>query len=223
MSEDYKSVYLWSGWFRASHWFIALSVVVLMTTGWLISNAPSLADTSADIHYYAASFLVLGIAIRVVLFFKGSAHERLTALFPDASDRRNMLKMMRFYLSFGKASLPAWYAHNPFWKPLYLFLYIALMIQITSGAMMHEIPLVWRFYLPSLHEKWSLVIFWVCIGHVAAIVLHDIKGRGNDMSAILHGYRIFVIKQGQNITEQKQAGNFISIGDIKLNDQTKNE
>ncbi|TNF99422.1 MAG: cytochrome b/b6 domain-containing protein [Gammaproteobacteria bacterium] len=215
IEEEYKRVLVWSGWLRTSHWSTALSVLVLLATGWLISNAPSVAESALDIHYYAASFLLFGLSVRVILFITGKAHERFAGLIPDSSDIRNMGKMLRFYLSFGRLPLPRWYAHNPFWKPVYLFLYLALLIQVLSGALMHEIPLVWRFYMPTVHEYWSFIIFWICISHIAAVVLHEVRGTGTDISAILHGYRLFVVERNQNMSDQKMAVNFVSLDDLK--------
>ena len=44
MSEkEYQRVLVWSGWLRLSHWTIGLTTLVLLLTGWLIAESPSLA------------------------------------------------------------------------------------------------------------------------------------------------------------------------------------
>ena len=56
-----KRVLVWSGWLRLSHASIALAVAVLLLTGWLIVESPSLAGLALDLHYLASSLLIFGL------------------------------------------------------------------------------------------------------------------------------------------------------------------
>ena len=66
-----KRVLVWSGWLRISHASIGLAVLLLLLTGWLIAESPSLAESALDLHYLASGFLVFGLVVRIVLMFAG--------------------------------------------------------------------------------------------------------------------------------------------------------
>ena len=75
-----KRVLVWSGWLRTSHASIGLAVLVLLFTGWLIAESPSLAESALELHYLASGFLIFGLVVRIVLMFSGMEHERLPGL-----------------------------------------------------------------------------------------------------------------------------------------------
>ena len=143
-----KRVLVWSGWLRTSHACIGLAVLVLLFTGWLIAESPSLAESALELHYLASAFLIFGLVVRVVLMFAGMEHERLPGLFPASSELYAMARTFRFYISLGKSPMPGWYAQNPLWKPVYLVIYLALIVLVISGAVMPDASLVLGFYLP---------------------------------------------------------------------------
>ncbi|HHC73178.1 MAG TPA: cytochrome b/b6 domain-containing protein [Thiotrichales bacterium] len=182
---------VWRPWLRLAHLLVGLSTLLLAATGWLVAGSPSLAEGAADLHQLAAAALVAGLAIRLLLFFTGDLTERLDALVPKRGELRIIGATARFYLALGRAPLPRWYAHNPLWKLPYLLLYIALAVEAASGLLRTEHPILWGFYLPNVHAWWFPVILWIVAGHIVAVVLHDLKGRTADVSAIIHGSRLF--------------------------------
>ena len=187
-----KRVLVWSGWLRASHASIGFAVIVLLLTGWLIAQSPSLAEAAVDIHYLASAVLALGMIIRAVLLFTGKAHERLPALFPAGVELAAMAATVRCYASFFRASLPGWYAHNPLWKPLYLLMYLALVIMVITGVMMPETSIRLGFYMPSVHTFWAQVLLWLSALHVISVIVHDYRKKTADISAMVNGYRLFL-------------------------------
>jgi Ni/Fe-hydrogenase 1 B-type cytochrome subunit len=216
MSEkEYQRVRVWSGWLRLSHWAAGLATLVLLSTGWLIQESPSLAESALDVHYLAAGILVIGLLARVALMFVGQAHERIVALIPRSSEFKAIADTLRFYISFGRMPLPRWYAQNPLWKPFYLFSYLALFMQVLSGALMSDYPLVSGFYLPSLHAFWAQVLFWFSLLHVAAVCLHDVRGSMADISAMLNGFRLFSIDRAPLEGENEEPVRFVSLDDFK--------
>ena len=188
-----EKVAIWSGWLRLSHLLVGLSTLVLIGTGWLLENAPSLEAGAADFHYIAASLLVFGLLLRVLLAFVGSPQESFDKLIPADEELRAMRDMLVFYLTLGRAPLPRWYAHNPFWKPLYLVLYLCLLILLLTGWLRQEQVLLWGWYLPSVHAIFASAVGWLTLGHVVAVLLHDYRGDSADVSAIINGNRHFVI------------------------------
>ena len=187
-----KRVQVWSGLLRVSHASIGLSVLAQLLTGWLIAESPSLAGTALDIHYLASAVLVFGLVIRLALMFAGKPHERLPALFPASFELAAMTSTLRCYLSFFRAGLPGWYAHNPLWKPFYLLMYLVLVIMVTTGVIMPETSIALGFYLPSVHTFWAHVMLWLTALHVLSVIVHDYRKETTDISAMVNGYRLFL-------------------------------
>lgn len=193
MAEQIRRVAVWGGWLRLAHWSMAGATLVLLATGWLIANTPSVAEASVDVHYLAASVLVFALGLRIFLGLAGQGTDRLENLLPRESELAVMRDSLVYYLSLGKARRPNWFAHNPLWKPLYLLLFLLLTLAAISGWMMPETPLVGRLYLPRLHA-WlaDAIAVWTLL-HLFAVVLQDLKGQQADVSAMINGDRYFSI------------------------------
>jgi len=196
MSEQIRRVAVWSGWLRLIHWILALATLALLATGWLIANSPTLADLAADVHLFAAGFLIAALILRFVLGFTGKGAERFEHMLPQRPDLDGMVASLLFYLSLGKAPLPNWFAHNPLWKPLYLILFVLLILAALTGWIMPERQLIGHLYLPKTHAWLGNAIGVVTLAHLFSVALQDIKGRSADISAMLSGYRFFVFERG---------------------------
>lgn len=206
---------IWGGWLRVSHLSVGLSTLVLIATGWLLELAPSLQADAVDFHYYAASVLIFGLVLRVLLAFSGSPVESLSALIPEEKELRTMRETLLFYLSLARAPLPRWYAHNPLWKPVYLALYLCLLILMLTGWLRDGQDLLWGWYLPSIHAMFASVVAWLALLHVLSVILHDYRGDAADISGIVNGYRYFVID------DQQVKGSAQPLASIKLTDISK--
>lgn len=184
---------------RLAHWLLALAVILLSITGWLVDTTPSVANAASDYHYLFAMLLIGGLVLRVWLLFfdKGVGHWK--KLLPAANERQAYKQMLLFYLSFGKMPLAKWHAHNPLWKLVYLLFFVVLMLQILTGINQEAHPLVLGFYLPGVHEFIASIITGFMVLHVIAVVLHDLKGTASDISAMINGYKIFIIHKPENI------------------------
>lgn len=188
---EIRRILIWSGWLRTSHLAIAVSTLILLLTGWLIANSPMQAEVALEYHYLAVSVLLFGLALRIAIFFRSQPHERLAALFPRGNEIQSIKQVLLFYLSLGKRPLPHWYAHNPLWKAIYLFWYIILLILLGSGVLMNDKPVMLGFYLPSVHEFWAGILWWLTGLHVLSVLVHDYYGKTTDVSAMINGYRLF--------------------------------
>ncbi len=184
---------IWSQWLRLSHWTLALSTLALIATGWLVHHTPSVAQSAADWHYIAGSLFTLGLALRIWVLFSDKLMGRWQFLFADLEPKK-ILQMLQFYLSFGKLPLPRWYAHNPLWRPVYLVLFVLMVLVALTGHLQGAYPLVFGIYLPSLHAGIATLIALFVLGHVIAVFLHDLKGGSDDVSAMIHGQRLFEVK-----------------------------
>jgi len=188
-----KRVKVWSGLLRVSHWLMAFGVLILLGTGWLLGSIPQAYAALLDYHYLAGYALIAGLLLRAWLLFFGGATDRLADLVPRRQQFVPMLDMLRFYLSFGRWPLPAWYAHNPLWQPVYLLLLVLLAAQVLTGVFAHA-PYLFAGRAPfEWHASGAFLIAGIVAAHLFAVFLHDLKGTGSDTSAMINGHRIFVI------------------------------
>ncbi len=196
--SNIQRILIWSSWLRLAHWLIAVAVLLLAVTGWLIETSPGVANAASDYHYLLATLLIAGLLLRVELLFFGKDAGHWQKLLPEAKERPAYKEMFFFYLSFGKMSLPKWYAHNPLWKLAYLFVFIILLLQILTGMSRNEHPIVLGFYLPGVHEFLASIILGFTVLHIIAVIFHDLKGTASDISAMINGHKIFVIQKPES-------------------------
>ena len=184
---------IWSKWLRLSHWTLALSTLALMATGWLVHHTPSVAQAAADWHYIAGSVFTIALALRIWVLFSDKLMGHWRFLLADLEPKK-MLQMLKFYLSFGRSTLPRWYAHNPFWLPIYLILFVLMVLVAFTGHLQGAYPVIAGIYLPSLHAGIATLISLFVLGHVIAVFMHDLKGGSDDVSAMINGKRLFEVK-----------------------------
>jgi Ni/Fe-hydrogenase 1 B-type cytochrome subunit len=213
MTEQIRRVAVWSGWLRLVHGALAISTLVLLTTGWLVAKSPMLATAAAEIHYLGSSVLIAALALRVFLGFFGKGSERFEHMLPRQSEFKAMRASLLFYLSLGKAPLPGWFAHNPLWKPVYLLLFVSLVLLVVTGWLMPEKPVIGLFYLPRVHVWLANAVAVMTAAHLFSVVLQDMRGKTADISAMLNGHRFFSVERGGRA--QPEAGQVsIKPGDI---------
>ena len=193
---------VWSGKLRFAHWALTLSTLVLMATGWLIPAAPSIVEITRDWHYLAAAIFTTALVLRLWLLVNDKRSAGIIALMPRKKSVSGMAQMLRFYITLGKAPLPAWFAHNPLWAPIYLFAILIMLLLAATGVLMHEHPALFNIYLPDLHTGLAGILSAFTLLHVISVFMHDAKGTGSDISAMVNGHRIFVVQK----TDKKKAG-----------------
>jgi len=213
--SEIKRVLIWGGWLRASHACIAFSVPVMLVTGWLIADSPSLSDLALDLHYLGAAVLLSGLIARAVLLIAGRDNERFQALVPANKELSAIVATLRCYISFGRMALPAWYAHNPLWKSLYLLIYLALVMLLATGAAMPDVSIVLGFYVPDVHAFWAQVVLWLTVMHVASSILHDYRNQTADVSAMINGYRVFHVDGDRANVPENSLQQTVSIDSIR--------
>ena len=193
---------VWSGKLRLAHWALALSTLVLIATGWLIPAAPSIVETASDWHYLAAAVFTAALVLRLWLLISDKKSAGLVALMPGKKSASGMVQMLRFYITLGKAPLPAWFAHNPLWAPIYLFAILTMLLLAATGMLMNGHPVLFNIYLPDLHTGLAGILSAFAIIHVITVFMHDVKGTGSDISAMVNGHRIFIAQK----TDKPEAG-----------------
>ena len=206
--------YIWPGMLRLAHWGMALAVIVLLVTAWLLHWTPTVATAASDYHQIAGALLMLLLLLRFWLLFTDRTVAGWQALVPSRQSLSGMVAMLRFYVTFGGAPLPGWYAHNPLWMPVYAVLFLLLAVLSLTGFFMTEHPVVLGVYLPSLHRSVAPLIGLFTFAHIIAVVMHDARGKLADVSGMLNGFRLFEIKQpdiGKGTTEHR-----VSLDSLKV-------
>lgn len=198
--ENIRYVLVWSGWLRLSHWIIAAGILFQITSAWAIGHDNADYMFWLEWHLITGQVILMALVLRVVLlFFPGSSN--WSALFPEKSQLQAMVQMMKFYLSFTRYPLPNWYAHNPLWLPLYLIFFFILTACLITG-LLHDSPSFFlSFSITELHRALSSVIIIFSIFHIATVFLHDLKGKGAIISAMVNGYRYFHFTSQNNEDE----------------------
>ncbi len=206
--ESVRRVAVWSGRLRTLHWALALATLSLLASGWLLSQ--ELTPLSANlrvVHVSAGVLLGLALAGRLILLVFGRGAEQLRDFRLSPA---GMLGMLRFYVTAGRAPLPAYYAHNPLWAPLYLLLFVVLALQtasglawLTAGAADPEyfqaLPWLLGWTLSEWHLGGYRIIAAFTLAHLIAVFWHDWKGSGAEISAMLNGHKIFIIRRAADL------------------------
>lgn len=200
-AERIEHVMVWSGWLRLGHWLMAIGVGFEIVSAWLINHAYVDLEFWRDWHVIVGQGLAFVLIGRVVLLLlPGSGNWR--SLVPRVAQLRPMLQMVKFYLSFARLPLPNWYAHNPLWAPMYALLLIGLALVLVTGFTYHQPYDLAGVALTRVHEWSASLVAGLALAHVLAVMLHDWKGRGAFISAMLSGYRYFHV----SITDGTASG-----------------
>jgi Ni/Fe-hydrogenase 1 B-type cytochrome subunit len=206
MVTEVRRVLVWPGAVRLTHWAMAASLLVLIPTGWLLTTGLVAGDELYELlrhrlHEPAGHVLALALGVRLVyLAIGGQSVSGWRALVPTGAQLSALREALRFYSALGRGQLPAYYAHNPFWAPLYLVFFVLASVAVATGLAL-EFPFV-RSVLhgdePAVLALHARLMEWIgvwCVFHVAAAILHDWRGQGSDTSALISGYRIFPVSR----------------------------
>ena len=223
MATEVRRVLVWPGVVRLTHWAMALSLLVLIPSGWLLTTGLVATDELYALlrhrfHEPAGHVLAFALAVRLAwLVVGGNSVSGWRALVPSGPQLAALREMLRFYSALSRTPLPAYHAHNPFWAPLYLVLFALLTVATVSGLAL-EFPFV-RSVLhadePATLALHGRLLEWIalwCVFHVVAAVLHDWRGQGSDTSALISGYRIFPVTRNLGAGPHTTAVRFEDIG-----------
>ena len=147
-SGNRRWVYLWQWPIRAMHWAAAVSILVLVVTGFYIGQPYFMTGGEASAHYLmgwvrflhfaAAGVFVATAIIRVYWLFAGNKFERWRALFPiTRTDWVNVFKQVKFYLMIQPEKAPRYLGHNPLQQFSYTGMYAVALAQVVTGFAMY--------------------------------------------------------------------------------------
>jgi Ni/Fe-hydrogenase 1 B-type cytochrome subunit len=158
----YEKHHCWSILLRLFHWMFALSIIMLVVTGFYIHGpwTNTLQEGSKSfpmatmryMHYIAAYTFSAAVAIRLFLYIFGNAQERILDILPVTPRNIKNLGMTLLQYSYISDKHDERLGHNILAGLAYLLTFIAAIIMIMSGFYMlfPEIPF-W--------EGWGVTLF----------------------------------------------------------------
>ena len=204
--ESIQRIAVFSSAQRITHWLIALGVAFLLISAWLVQHSDVDVIAWMDWHIMVGQALALVIAFRIyLLFVAGSGHWLL--LWPTREQRHIVHQTLKFYASLGRLPCPDWYAYNPVWQPIYALVIVLLVIVTGSGFLLGNSG----SGMTQLHSITASIILYFTLAHIAFAVLHDVKGSGAQISAMLNGYKFF---QSKPVENPLPAENSVSLQDL---------
>jgi len=206
MKEEIYSVEVWPPIIRLLHLLMAATVSILLLTGLLMSSGMILNEVLYQhlltVWHLPAGHVLLGvIAVRFILLIVRRDVLGWRALMPD--NIRDILKVAVFYLSFARMQLPAYFAHNPLWKLLYLAIYMLLVVQALTGLLLESAWLRSVLRTDSStalmqHQALLEIILVVVVMHIITSLLHDWKSPSAEISSIINGRKFFHVDKSNN-------------------------
>lgn len=225
MKTEYYQQLVWPLSVRLIHWIFALAVVVLLVTGWLLGSGmvlnPGLHEVLRNsLHIPAGQITAAALFGRLLLLALMPGVQGWRALLPTEANRVARGEMFRFYLAFGRRKSPGFYAHDPVWALVYPLLFLLLAVQVMTGFGITSQGLRqfsgWSIDgLASWHARVAVMVAWIAGLHVASVLLREIRGKGYEVSAMLHGHRVFERERGGLVDSQSGVNVHIPIEQLR--------
>ena len=203
----YKRVKIWGVLLRLFHWTFALSIFVLLATGYYIHNPFALGPWEGTdsnflmakvrfVHFLAGYFFIAALLVRFYLLFFGNKYERFTDFI--VLRPRNVVRLfhtLKAYLYIGEHE--SYGGHNPLAGTVYLGLLIAAVFMALSGLYMMYPEGMWAslgvavFGGQEMARLFHYFLFWAflifVIVHLYLVIWNDIFGTEGIISSIFSG------------------------------------
>jgi Ni/Fe-hydrogenase 1 B-type cytochrome subunit len=177
---------------RVTHWVMALAVILLVSSG-LNIRFPGLVpwgemNSARFVHFVSMYALIFSwLAYTVHLVFDEFRTEVVRP-----ADIRGLPAMIRYYL-FLSRTRPEYPRYNPLQKLSYNIVWVMVLIQIITGAMLYWSSETMRaadylgglMAIKVLHDFMTYLFISYIIVHVYLVLSSDIR----DLWAMINGYR----------------------------------
>ncbi len=214
----HKANYEFSVGTRLTHWLRAISIIVLVVTGFYMSyvfQAPVSSGEPVDfmqakyrfIHEVAGFILLACIIFKTYLFITDKVSKNELVSFSDVLKPRIWLEQIKFYLFLGKhPKLKGVY--NPLQFVSYIFFYLIIAGILLTGLILYTHtyhdglggvlgavlrPVEALFGGLAEVRTWHIILMWFIIIflpiHIHMAVFNTIKGKDGAIDAIFGGYR----------------------------------
>jgi Ni/Fe-hydrogenase 1 B-type cytochrome subunit len=166
-------VYVWEAPVRVWHWLMALAMVVLAVTGYLIGSPPeSVGGEASDhflfgyirfAHFAAAYVFAIMFVLRVYWAFRGNRFSRELFAVPlnlfNAKWWDDLIDQTKYYLFLKRRARP-WQGHNPLAAAGMFFMYVlGALFMICTGFAMYGEAQGMQSMTYALFTSWVMPLF----------------------------------------------------------------
>ena len=215
------AVYVYQWPVRIWHWLNALSVFVLIISGYFIgSPLPTVSGEAYNTflmgyirfaHFTAGLIMAVGFAVRIYIAFTGNHHAK--EMFTIPLSRKafwNEVKFMFKWYTFQVPHPHRYVGHNPLSRIAMVLFAILSVFMICSGLALYGEGTLPGSWANTLFTSWMIPLFgnnsqnlhtyhhlgmWFAVTfitiHVYAAIREDILGRQSIVSTMISGYRFF--------------------------------
>jgi Ni/Fe-hydrogenase 1 B-type cytochrome subunit len=213
---EYRRVYVWEIPVRAYHWINAITLTLLIITGYLI-GAPIRAFAAVEayqqywfgwirfIHFASAYIYAFNFLARIYWGFVGNKYAKWTNFFPlTARQRKEIVDVVKTDVLQTKMHGEISTGHNSLAAFIYFLTFLAFCAQAITGfalysSMSHSwIPRLFTWIVPLMGGEMAVrhlhhILLWFFVGfiivHIYLSFYHDyIEGRGT-ISSIVGGWK----------------------------------
>ncbi|MEK8089134.1 cytochrome b/b6 domain-containing protein [Thermithiobacillus plumbiphilus] len=210
----YRLYPVWDPLLRLLHWWIAFTLLAQFISGSILlilgdSMSDQLMESFDLVHIYTGYALAAGLALRLVWLFAGPAEARWRDLLPlTARQRRVWRQTLSCYLSGFRRPVEPYRGHNAFAAPAYLAFYGIAAAQVTLGLILSRMSDDERMnsVLMNWHDWGFYLLLGFAVIHILMVVMHEIKGRHNMVSAMIHGHKAFTEAETRQMNDSASAG-----------------
>ena len=215
-TPEYRWVYLWRWPLRLTHWVSAVTIVVLIVTGFYIGRPyfstwgePSshfLMGWARFLHFTAAAIIVGAAILRIYWLFAGNKWAKWNALLPvRGRDWSNLIRMVKHYLLVHQERMPHYLGHHPLQQLSYTTIYAIVTIQVFTGFGLYGVSNPGGFihtvfgwvpgifgglqYTRFIHHTLTWVLVTFIPLHVYLAFRADVVDQEGEMSSIFSGGR----------------------------------
>jgi Ni/Fe-hydrogenase 1 B-type cytochrome subunit len=212
----YRRVYVWEMPVRVYHWLNALSVAVLVVTGFIIGRPVSIGGAAEAYqqywfgiirfaHFVAAFFFFFNFVFRIYWGFAGNRYAKWTNFIPTKPEQvKEMGEILRVDVLQTKLRGKISIGHNSMAGFIYFLSFLAFLFQALTGFALYSsmsnswFPRMFAWITPIMGgdfqvRMWHHAFMWFfilfAVVHVYLVGYHDyLEGRGT-VSSIVGGWK----------------------------------
>jgi Ni/Fe-hydrogenase 1 B-type cytochrome subunit len=209
---NYRRVYVWEWPVRMYHWVNAISVVVLIVSGYLIGRPISLGASPEAYqqywfgavrfsHFVTAFVFFFNFLVRIYWGFVGNRYARWTNFIPHRhSQWHEVVDVLKVDVAQVKLRGQLFLGHNALAGFLYFLSFLAFLFQAVTGFALYSgmskslFPQMFAWIVPLMGgdfavRQWHHALMWFFVVftviHVYLVFYHDyIEGRGTTSSMV---------------------------------------
>lgn len=211
-TSSYQRVYVWEFPVRLYHWVNAITVTILMITGYIIGNPTTITygneayqqywfGTVRFLHFLSAFLFFFNFLVRIYWGFVGNRFARWNNFIPVKKEQwREMIEIFKVDVLQTKMRGRISIGHNALAGLIYFLSFMVFLFQSLTGFAMYSsmssspLPQLFSWVVPLMGgdfavRQWHHMFMWFFIVfiiiHMYLVFYHDyVEGRGTTSSMV---------------------------------------